>query len=73
MSEEEGMKFAETINALFCYTSAKSNSGIDQLFYKLGLKYLSNLPEFKKLTEKKNDSLIDINAIKEPKKKKKCC
>lgn len=72
MTEEEGTKFAETIDALFCYTSAKNNSGIDNLFYKLGLKYLNSLPEFKKQLVKKND-IIDVTTIKETKKKKKCC
>ena len=38
--EEEARDFAKSIDAVFGYTSAQNNSGIDELFEELGKKYL---------------------------------
>ena len=73
ISQEEGMKLADSINAIFQVTSAKSGSGVDKLFKNLGRLYLD--PEFdykaadkideenyrnkKLLEEKKKDEQID--------------
>ena len=49
VSDEEGRAFAESINAIFQPTSAKSDSGINDLFQNLGYKYF--------------DPSYDVNAI----------
>ena len=40
VSEKEGKKFAESINAVFYLTSCKESIGIDELFEECGKKYL---------------------------------
>ncbi len=47
VSEEEARKFAEKINALFQKTSAKNNSGIDELFESIAKKIYKNEYEIK--------------------------
>ena len=41
ISDEEGKKFAESINGIFQSTSAKSDSGITDLFKNLGYRYFN--------------------------------
>ena len=53
VSEEEGKKYAEEINAIFMQTSAKDGTGINQLFEKLALQYFK--PEFSVLVDELND------------------
>ena len=74
------MKLAERINAVFQRTSAKNGSGIDELFRKLGQRYLSpDSPMIINLTKEeviKQNQKLKIEEIKEEqqnKKKKKCC
>ena len=74
VSEEEGKKFAKSINAVFELTSSKESIGIDDLFEKCGEKYL----EMNKLidTKDKKDNIVigDNKANNENKgKKKKFC
>ena len=40
VTEEEGKKFAKSINAVFYLTSCKESIGIDELFKECGKKYL---------------------------------
>jgi GTPase SAR1 family protein len=57
VSEQEGMKLAKEINAIYQQTSAKSDSGsIDKLFINIGKKILEP------------DSVIESNLTKEEKK-----
>ena len=51
INEEEGIAFAKEIDAIFQMTSAKSNSGIDQLFQNIGLKYLNRSIDFNKIED----------------------
>ena len=56
VNEEEAKKLADQINSIFVKTSAKGSIGIEDLFYKIGNKYLKQLQEQekKKLKKKKN-------------------
>ena len=40
VKDEEGKEFAKKINAIFQVTSAKSNIGVDELFEKIGMKFI---------------------------------
>ena len=77
VNEEEARQYAESINALFQLTSAKSNSGIDILFETFGKKFLKD--KNKKGNDMKNnkDKKVINSNIKLEKtkieKKKKCC
>ena len=84
VKEEEAKKFAKDNNALFYQTSAKSSSGIKDLFTGIILKYTgwkdniklrdndNQSNEFQKSnSSKKNDNIKLKNDEKE--KKKKCC
>ena len=73
VKEEEGRKYAESINCPFFLVSAKKGYNIENLFNKLVGLYLG--PEFsQKLEEMKIDKgkTIKIENVKK-KKKKKCC
>ena len=61
ITEEEGKKFAEEMNAIFKLISAKNNLGIDDLFQSIAETYLNNL---KKL-EYQDDSENSKNIKKE--------
>ena len=41
VDEDEAKKFAEELNAIFQKTSAKSSNGIEDLFIKIGKKFLN--------------------------------
>ena len=82
VSEKEAREYAKSINAVFGLTSAQNNTGIDQLFEDIGIKFLE--PNFQgKIEEnnkdKKADSSIKLNKMKtknhdkEHKKKNKFC
>ena len=51
INEEEGIAFAKEIGAIFQMTSAKSNSGIDQLFQNIGQKYVNRSIDFNKIED----------------------
>lgn len=80
--EEEGKSFAKDINSLFLETSAKSATGIDDLFHYVGLKLIDpnfntdgNNPEesLMNIRIKKNIKLEETPTKKSKKEKKKCC
>ena len=64
ISNEEGMKFANEIGAIFQMTSAKSGIGIDSLFENIGRKYLD--PSF---DYQKADKIAEENYNKRKKEK----
>ena len=76
VSEEEGKKFAESINAVFFLTSCKESVGIDQLFEGCGEKFLEtngfieNKNEKAKIVLNKKD--VKVNNNDNGKKKKFC-
>ena len=76
VSEEEGKKFAESINAIFFLTSCKQSIGIDQLFEGCGEKFLEvnglidNKNEKDKIVINKKD--VKVNDNDNGKKKKFC-
>ena len=82
VSEEEGKSLAKEIKAIYMRTSAKLNSCIDELFNKIGNKFLNPKTEItSNLTNEemiqKNEQMIRdkirIDNNNKKKKKKKCC
>ena len=79
VKESEARQFAEEIGAIFELTSAQNNTGITELFFEVGNKYLD--PNFKPSTdeEKKNEKqkkiVLDKKDLKkeDKKTKKSCC
>ena len=53
--EEEAKSFAEEINAIYQLVSAKDGTGIDELFYYIGKKYLN--PNWSQEDEKKESQV----------------
>ena len=74
VTEEEGKKFAEEINAIFEITSAYNGVGIDELFEKIGMK-LVGLEENENNNEdkKQNILLIKEDITKNTNNNKICC
>lgn len=74
VSEAKVKDLASNINATFQLTSAKTNTGIDTLFQKLGEKFLkthnAETPEDEEIQRKRCSSKL---ASKTEKKKKSCC
>ena len=58
VTDEEGLAFADEINAIFKTVSAKTGLGIDDLFNTMGKTFLYKL----------NNYIIDYHAINHPKK-----
>ena len=58
VTDEEGLAFADEINAIFKTVSAKTGSGIDDLFNTIGKTFLYKLHNY----------IIDYHAINHPKK-----
>ena len=52
VSEKEAREYAKSINAVFGLTSAQNNTGIDQLFEDIGMKFLE--PNFQEKMEENN-------------------
>ena len=48
VNDEEAIKYADDINAIFVTTSAKNASGINELFKHIGKKIINNDYDFKK-------------------------
>ena len=73
--EEEVRKFAHEIGAFFRYTSASNNSGIDELFYNLGAKYLDPTYTESEEIRKNRRETIKLKRFKNGtlKHKKLCC
>ena len=78
VEETEGKKLAKEIGAIFQKTSAKESVGIEDLFIKIGLKFISPNNKDGNSTEK-NEIKQDKKKIKLQKiegqesKKKGCC
>ena len=70
IENQEAMKWADEIGAIFQTTSAKSNSGIDLLFQNIGKKLLDNDFDYKN-EEEKNKQLYEMKKKNEKEKKKK--
>ena len=67
--DEEGIKWADEIGAIFQSTSAKTNSGIDQLFEHIGKKIFNPNYDYKRVDE--NDKkLYETKKSNEKNKKK---
>ena len=77
VTEEEGRKYAEEIDAIFMQTSAKNGTGINQLFEQLAFEYYK--PEFSDLVDQLIDrkkgsfSFKSIRNKNYKKKKHDCC
>ena len=74
VDEEKVKEYCESIDAIFQLTSAKENTYIDELFSKLGQKFInSNLFKFllSQNTENKKQKIELEDKVKD--KKKKCC
>ena len=74
--EDEARKYAESINAIYMLTSAKTGDNIENLFDSLVRAYLG--PDFtKKVEEMKSDkgevTKVTTEKANESKKKNKCC
>ncbi len=76
VEESEGKKLAKEIGAIFQKTSAKESFGIDDLFIKIGLKFISPYNKDGNSTEK-NEIKQDKKKIKleriEGKQQRGCC
>ncbi len=74
VTDEEGRELAEELNAIYRETSAYDGSGIDDLFYNIGIKFLHSKNKINKFKEEqsKNKKLTKDKNIN-GKKKKKCC
>ena len=81
VGEDEAKKLAEDINAIFQKTSAKSSNGIEDLFIKIGTKFLNpksggNVSTGKVNTPEKAKGKENIKLNKkgnDGKQKKGCC
>ena len=67
VSEKEAREYAKSINAVFGLTSAQNNTGIDQLFEDIGMKFLE--PNFQEKMEENNEGKNMETSIKLNKKK----
>ena len=67
MDENEAKSLAEEINAVFQKTSAKSANGIDDLFIKIGIKFLEKNPPVNNI---QRQNINSNNSIEEKKNKK---
>ena len=67
VTDEEGKKFAEEIGAIFSETSAKNDSGINELFEHIGKKIID--PSYDYIAAEKNKKMEYMNKKKEEKKK----
>ena len=77
VDEDEAKKLASELNAIFQKTSAKESTGVEDLFIKIGKKFLKpNSEEGGAKTEQRNYKSKSIKLNKknaEGKEKKGCC
>ena len=66
--EQEAREYAKSIGAIFCLTSAQSNSGINELFEEMGKKFLDPNST---INESENQNLDQAHKQKKMKRKKK--
>ena len=69
ISDEEGKKFADSINAVFQSVSAKLDKGINDLFFSLGQKYIELYSDDNKKS-KENKGKLDRRNIENQNNKK---
>ena len=72
VTENEAKEFASSVDAVFGLTSAFKNSGIDELFNKVGSKFLDPNYQTDGADPTKNNIKLDGDE-KKKKKDKKCC
>lgn len=72
VTENEAKEFASSVDAVFGLTSAFKNSGIDELFNKVGSKFLDPNYQTDGAAPTKNNIKLDGDE-KKKKKDKKCC
>ena len=65
--EQEAREYAKSIGAIFCLTSAQSNSGINELFEEMGKKFLDPNST---INEPENQNLDQAHKQKKDEKKK---
>ena len=65
--EQEAREYAKSIGAIFCLTSAQSNSGINELFEEMGKKFLDPNST---INESENQNLDQAHKQKKDEKKK---
>ena len=65
--EQEAREYAKSIGAIFCLTSAQSNSGIEELFEEMGKKFLDPNST---INESENQNLEQAHKQKKDEKKK---
>ena len=76
VDEDEAKKLASDLNAIFQKTSAKESTGVEDLFIKIGKKFLNTNSDE---GGAKNEQSIDKKSVKlnkknaEGKEKKGCC
>ena len=80
VEEEEGKKLAKELGAIFQKTSAKESTGIDDLFVKIGKKFInpnkedsSNLTKEERKQHGEKLKRDKIKSEKDAKDKKGCC
>lgn len=80
VEESEGKELAKELNAIFQKTSAKESTGVDELFVKIGKKFInpqtkdtSNLTKEEKKEQGQKLKREKIKNEKEGGKKKGCC
>lgn len=62
VSDSEGLLFAQSIGAMFKTTSARSNTGIDTLFERIGTKFIDPLYDY---LEEERRAIEEYNKKKE--------
>ena len=68
VKDEEGKEFAKKINAFFQVTSAKNNTGVNELFEKIGKKFIDPSYDF---SQKENNEKMEYEQKKMDKKNQK--
>ena len=69
--EEEAKSLAKELNATYLHVSAADGTGINELFYYIGKKYLN--PNWSQEDEKKEEKKEEENQIRRGQKKDKKC
>ena len=73
VEENEGKSLAQQLGAIFQKTSAREATGVDELFYKIGKKFL-NPKEYEEAENKpKGQKLEKMGEKTKTNNKKKCC
>ena len=77
VEENEGKDLAKELGAIFQKTSAKESTGVEDLFVKIGKKFINpNLPESSNtpnVENKQKGTRLKVEPAKTQGDKKKCC